>query len=317
MKKKMLFIFPNYYGFDEVIYQGFISYTNYEINRIDSNEEFTYNNIRQKILNLFSKFIFKKNLKHYYFKQKKIKNTINKEKNYDLIFVNRPDLLSIENLKLLERKSEKRIVYYWDSFEKIPATKNTMIFFNNHFSFDTKDCTNFKMNLISNFYVPTNNNVSVLYDFYFLGTYDQRYSQITTIFNKLINRGFTCGGYIYSNKLENIINKQDYLEYSNKIVPFKDSFLFAKRTKFILDIAHENQSGLSFRIFEGICLRKKVITTNKNVVNYDFYDMQNIYLLNDINEEIPDYFLELPYKELSIDIYNKYSLKSWVNTILR
>ena len=191
--KKMLFIFPNYYGFDEVIYQGMIQFANCDINRIDPEEDFIYENTYQKTLNFFSKFFFKKNLKQYYFKQQKIRREINENKYYDYIFINRPDLLSLKNLALLEKKSEIRIVLYWDSFSKIPQTLTTIKFFNKLYSFDKDDCNKYNLNFITNFYFDIKNDSKIEYDFYYLATYDKRYKFLLRIIEYLENENFKIG----------------------------------------------------------------------------------------------------------------------------
>ncbi|WP_228731997.1 MULTISPECIES: hypothetical protein [Pseudomonas] len=52
------------------------------------------------------------------------------------------------------------------------------------------------------------------------------------------------------------------------------------------------QAGLSFRFFEAMTSRKKVITTNKSVVDYDFYNPANILVIDE-----------------------KYTLQGWVKTV--
>jgi len=63
-------------------------------------------------------------------------------------------------------------------------------------------------------------------------------------------------------------------------------------------------------------LEKKLITTNKDIVNYDFYNPNNIFVWDNIKTEIPNDFLTTPYQPLSIPIFEKYSIKKWVKTIL-
>ncbi len=51
MKKKLLFIAPDYYGFNEVVLQGLKEYSGYEVEHLVSN--FKYKNYREKNLQLF------------------------------------------------------------------------------------------------------------------------------------------------------------------------------------------------------------------------------------------------------------------------
>ena len=59
------------------------------------------------------------------------------------------------------------------------------------------------------------------------------------------------------------------------------------KSKIIVEIQRNDQIGLSFRIFEALGYRKKLVTTNTDVVNYDFYNPQNILVIDENNIEIP------------------------------
>lgn len=71
------------------------------------------------------------------------------------------------------------------------------------------------------------------------------------------------------------------------------------------------------RSIEIVGLRKKLITTNKDIVNYDFYHPDNILILDRRNPVIDRSFFEKPYKMLEERIYGKYSLSSWLTQILQ
>jgi len=47
-----------------------------------------------------------------------------------------------------------------------------------------------------------------------------------------------------------------------------------------LDLVQGNQTGLSFRVFEAMALQKKLITDNKAIRNYPFYNPNNILILD-------------------------------------
>ena len=73
---------------------------------------------------------------------------------------------------------------------------------------------------------------------------------------------------------------------------------------------------MSFRPFEAIGLKKKLITNNIEIKNYDFYDPQNIFVIEDIeNISISKDFFESEYKELPKEIVEKYFIKNWIETI--
>ena len=63
MAKKILFIAPDYYGFNEVVFEGLKSYSGAEVVQIISNENYNYKNINERIQNFFSKIFLKRNIK--------------------------------------------------------------------------------------------------------------------------------------------------------------------------------------------------------------------------------------------------------------
>ncbi len=93
MKKKLLFIAPNYYGFNEVVYNGLRSFSEYEVIEIDSTKPYKYKNISERVYNFFLKKFRGLNLKkvksEFY-----LQKSIEKYEQYDLLLINRPDLLT-------------------------------------------------------------------------------------------------------------------------------------------------------------------------------------------------------------------------------
>ena len=84
----------------------------------------------------------------------------------------------------------------------------------------------------------------------------------------------------------------------------------------ILDIAKPNQHGLSFRIFESLGMNKKIITNNRSVMEYDFYNPNNILVIDFDNLIIPKSFFETPFQPIDEAIKQKYHLRSFVQTVI-
>lgn len=80
----------------------------------------------------------------------------------------------------------------------------------------------------------------------------------------------------------------------------------------IVDIANEGQDGLTQRVLESLFYHKKLITTNVDVVNYDFYNPSNICVVTAGHVNIPQGFLESPYVEVPQEILSHYSMETWV-----
>ena len=78
-----------------------------------------------------------------------------------------------------------------------------------------------------------------------------------------------------------------------------------------------NQNGLSMRTFECLGYSKKMITTNQNVVNYDFYRQENIYVYDGKEIDFNDIFFNSEYKELEKEIVDKYYIENWIKILFK
>lgn len=318
-KPKLLYIAPDHYGFYKVLLKAFKEYSNYEVDFLCSNKmpPYEYKNVFERILNFFSKNILGYNIKKH--KRKlEFDKKINELNDYDKLFINRPDILNNVQLDIITSKCKINIVYYWDSFEKIKGQKETLRYFDRKYSFDSIDCKSHNLIKAHNFFHIQEiiQNAKNRFDVCYLGTLDNRYNNLVKISQKLISMGLKLNVTLFCyQKDEKKMN--DGFNYINKIIPFDESHFFSKSSNIILDIHHENQTGVSFRPYEAMGLKKKLISTNRALVNYDFYHPDNIHIIDDIdNFEIPKSFLETPYNQIQPTIYNKYFIKNWVDTFI-
>lgn len=80
----------------------------------------------------------------------------------------------------------------------------------------------------------------------------------------------------------------------------------------IVDINDKKlHTGLSLRFFEAMEFQKKLITTNKEIFDYDFYHPNNIYVYGHSTMSM-EAFLSLPYNEIESEITDKYKLNEWI-----
>jgi hypothetical protein len=316
MKKKLLFIAPGYYGFNEVVFDGLAKYSGYEVIHINSTGSYQYKNVWERIYNFFLKTFIGRNIKHT--KKKEYINFIINSSQYDLLLINRPDVLSDEDIQLAIKKSKFSIVLFWDSIEKIPAQKNYINKFNICCSFDSDDCKTYNLDYITNFYFVKEYHKMTKYDISYLATYDHRMPETIQLFNYFLKNNIVAKAKIFTYKSKPIKEKlPDTIKVINQTIPFADSYKYYLDSKIILDIAHPHQKGLSFRPYEAIGLNKKLITTNEEIVKYDFYDPNNILVINDLNNfSIPQSFIDSEYIKPNEFIKEKYYIKTWINTIL-
>ena len=85
----------------------------------------------------------------------------------------------------------------------------------------------------------------------------------------------------------------------------------------LLDVNQNGQQGFSLRVLESIYLSKKLFTTNEIIKNFDFYNPNNIFIMdadpNKLDNNAVNEFLAAPYEQVSKDILDEYDYKNWVN----
>lgn len=81
----------------------------------------------------------------------------------------------------------------------------------------------------------------------------------------------------------------------NKRIPYMQVIEGLMKSNCILEVLATGQSGATFRYYEAVCYNKKLLTTNKNVVNLPFYNPKYIHVFekpedidcNWVKERIP------------------------------
>lgn len=88
-----------------------------------------------------------------------------------------------------------------------------------------------------------------------------------------------------------------------------------EQSRCILDTPLPTQSGITMRVIEGLVLKKKIITTNYNIVNYDFYNKEDFFVFSEDNFYIDKNKLKTKCK---YQVDNKYySSKTFVVDLLK
>lgn len=320
--KKVLYIAPRFFGYEQEIAeelknQGAI--VDILPDRIFDTPLMTaVTKIRRELILLFADKIYRQKLLEF------------SKTHYDFIFVINGQTLSDNFLKELKQtySSAKFILYLWDSVSNRPSTINNFKYFDSIFSFDSPNAQKYNLNFRPLFFTSgfeNNKTHDINRDISFIGTmHSDRYKIIKNIKNTLPD-STTTFLYLFL-KAEWVfhyykITNKDYKNASINEFTFKplekkkvqEVFLSSKA---ILDIEHIQQTGLTVRTFEALGSEKKLITTNKSIVDCDFFNKDNILVLNRNNATIPLDFIKEPYNPLPNDLYAKYSLRGWLNDIL-
>lgn len=289
--------------------------------------EFKYDSLSQRILNLYHKTIsgnktYKQKLKkEFYLKDKyEIINTFEK---YDFCLFIRADFFDDDIIQFCKLKSKQIVSYHYDGINRNKKIFNKIKFFDDFFVFDKEDLkVNPSFKYISNFYFnypEDDKNIKIENDFYFLGSHhESRKENIFKLYEKLSQLSNNV-------KFEIVFDKPDYKKIPSykerqincfkKIIAYNLYLENIKKTKIIIDLVIDEHKGLSFRVFESLKYRKKLITTNKTIKDYPFYNENNILVLDNNNLEEIDLFLKKPLVEIDPSIIKAYSFTNWFKNL--
>lgn len=87
--------------------------------------------------------------------------------------------------------------------------------------------------------------------------------------------------------------------------------------KALLELNNEGQSGPTLRAMEVISFRKKLITNNSYIKNYDFYNKSNIFILGEDDPSTLKEFINTPYQDVPSNVIERYDVNTWIKNIFK
>lgn len=324
--KKILFLAPAFFGYENKIkvkmeQMGAI---------VDSYDERSVTNAFDRAVLKIIPSIFNNRTTSYY---KSILNQ-NRSKIYDYVFIVKCDMITEDILKEFRTVFKDAIfcLYLWDSVKNIKGVISKFKYFDRVLSFDRQDVKKYPViKFRPLFYIDdfkkearTDNNYK--YDISFCGTiHSDRYAIISNVMEICKNQKFSIYTFCYL--------QSEFIYYFYKFIKSefksasKSDFSFSKlsskeisdvvnESRVILDIQHPRQTGLTMRTIEMIGMNKKLITTNSEIKEYDFYNPNNILVLDRNKIHIPNEFMMMEYESLDKNNYDNYSIQKWIRDIL-
>lgn len=323
--KKVLFISPKFFNYEVEIVKE-MEQMGALVDHFDERPQNTP--LIKALLRLKLKiFLTKQISKHY---REIIKNI---RHDYDYVLIIAPETITADifiQIKKLNPKA-KTIVYMWDSIKNKNVDHKIINLVDRFITFDPDD---FKINnsieFIPLFYIEDYKNLSkkttgYKYDYSFVGTaHSDRYSVVSQI-KELLPSSLSGFLFYYSpSRILFCLQKMFISSFRTCHIsdisfnPLKkdDVLEIVENSMVLIDIEHPQQKGLTMRTIEMIGAKRKIITTNNSIMSYDFYNENNILLIERSNIHINTEFFNTPYVELEQEIYDSYALKNWLKKIL-
>jgi hypothetical protein len=216
--------------------------------------------------------------------------------------------------------NRRLIIYYWNSINS--AKEKQIKYFKEKtkwdiFSFSQVDCEKYGLRFNKIFsavprkLLPQNNN-KIIRDIFFIGTDKGRINQIIELKKLFDEFGF-------SNKILCVSKASSLSGAYTDPIPYNEVLADNMISRAILDINYDDEFGMTMRELEALFLHKKLITNNKKITERDFYNENNIFIIDYSRPNILGglrEFLEKPFMPINKTITESYSISAWINRFL-
>lgn len=329
-KNRILLLAPDDYKLYVSVQKNLVAIGFEVVTILNSSVKFKYKNIFQRLYKSIRKVLdgnnsYKKNLILEYTVNNLIQ-LISEQTHFDYCLVFRSDFFHNNVLKYAKEKSDFMVSYHYDGLKRNPIVFERISIFDKFYVFDEEDVLSgegLKTYLSHNFYFDYyEESADPIFNVYFLGYYNKSREYLLLEFFEIAQKIFDKVKFEIVFPPEHRMRISEYkskgLDCLLKVLPFEEYLKNIEQSEIIVDFLIGEHRGLSFRIFEGIKFKKKVITTNQNVIKYDFYNTNNFYILNSesLDEKALSQFVNNQYVPLEEGIREKYSFSTWINEIL-
>lgn len=215
------------------------------------------------------------------------------------------------------------ISYHWDSMARYPELMRRQVLFDQVFTFDHADaqahpefCLRplfFRKELAANSAARIHGRPR--YDLSFVGwLHHQRLRQIEQISAWADTQKLSKFFYLYTGQFSRMrLRLQGHGQFVKaRPLGYAEYVKVMADTGIVVDLPHPLQTGLTMRAIEALGAGKKLVTTAREIVKYDFYNPQNILLIDAEHPHIDLDFISRPPAPADAAITGRYTLNTWI-----
>lgn len=232
---------------------------------------------------------------------------------YDLIIVHE-SLYSSYSIDFIRKRTNKRIIlWYWNSIGNGTYYHDNLSPVCECWSYDKRDCKSYNMKFNTTYYFSTITlpKQKILNDIMFVGMDKGRVDKLLELEGIFKSQGIKSHFHI-TNPTSTNIKKYDY----KNSISYSEVLHLIAESRCILDLVQENQNGLTQRPMESIFLRKKLITNDITVKDYDFYNFNNIFIIGQDDIATLSEFVNSEYINIDNEILKNYDFDKWLERFI-
>lgn len=178
------------------------------------------------------------------------------------------------------------------------------------YSWDFLDCEKYSLRYMRPFFdyklLPTCKNFE--YDVCFIGSDKGRYKMIRYLQDVVSRMNKSCYFLITADySFLRFIHA-----YYSRPISYDAYLKIVASSRCIIDLVQKGQTGTTTRVMEALFSGKKLITNNKYLRNYDFYNSKNIFILGEDDVDGLGAFIEEDFEPVKMSILQEYTTSSWL-----
>lgn len=246
-------------------------------------------------------------------------NKLKFKSQYDLILVINGKKLPesfIEELKF-SYKDTRKILYVWDDLKHLDQSKSFFEIFDKKYTYSKLDAAaNPKFKYQPFFFTHQSDVLERKIGASFVGSlHSGRQKNLRAL--KKLNPQVNFFFYLYSDIISFLkyIKNTKVSEVKFKILNYDDYIKIVGNSTALIELPHPEQKNITTRAIEVLGTKTKLITTVQAIKSYDFYNENNIFIIDSNISQIQEW-LKKDYLECDREIIKKYQIDSWLDAIL-
>ena len=235
---------------------------------------------------------------------------------------------SIENRKTLQiiRKfvrARKQSAWFWDpvsNYRKSPFSRWVYKHWLRRsaltaYTFDPRDAKTYGLELTEQVFrhdpTPEDTCGARNIDLYFIGSDKNRLPELVRWKQLFEREGLRTHFHIVADKCKTY-SPQDRDLITDTWIPYASNLALVRRSKCLLELLQDTQSGPTMRSIEALFLNCKLITNNASIVDCEFYDPHRIFVIGRDRPEDLQAFLQSPAEVVDEALLRKHEIRSWL-----
>lgn len=241
----------------------------------------------------------------------------------DHVFVIKGDALSADFLTRLRTvlPASRFIAYHWDSLARYPELVGLQHHFDRVYTFDHADAKafpNFRFRPLFFRESTAKHGPEMTYDLSFVGwLHHDRLRQVNALHAWSQREGLATYFYLFTGTFSCLKLKLKGLGHlvHARTLKYADYITVTATSRVVVDLPHPLQTGMTMRAIEAVGAGKKLVTTARDIIHYDFFHPSNVLVVDADDPKIAPGFLSEPMVAIDAGVVSRYSLASWVKEI--